>query len=168
MLIFTILLIFTVLMTWLSKIRRFRCFHETGVATVFGIIVGAIIKYIRFHGSYNNSITVENCNNLTVAPEVLKVNINGTFYSYSFKGIMRQSRARERTRSTLDLQPRNLLPRPLTTDYIFRRLQHKETLFFSKLGGDLNVRLYGHHHLNFLYRHNGVWIQCLHGYPRVV
>jgi sodium/hydrogen exchanger-like protein 6/7 len=88
MLIFTNLLIFTVLMTWLFKIRRFRCFHETGVATVFGIVVGAVIKYNRFHDTYNNSITVENCNNLSVAPEVLKVNINGTFYSYSFKGII--------------------------------------------------------------------------------
>lgn len=88
MLIFTNLLIFTVLMTWLFKIRRFRCFHETGVATVFGIVVGAFIKYYRFHDIQDNSITVENCSHLTIAPEILKVNINGTLYSYGFKGII--------------------------------------------------------------------------------
>lgn len=88
MLIFIALLIVTVLMTWLFKIRRFRCFHETGVATVFGIMVGAIIKYNQLHTTDNNSIRIDNCNNLTVAPEILEVDINGTFYSYSFKGIL--------------------------------------------------------------------------------
>ena len=48
MLIFTVLLILTVLMTWLFKIQRFRWFHETGVATVFGIVVGAVISTIAF------------------------------------------------------------------------------------------------------------------------
>lgn len=88
MLIFIGLLIVTVLMTWLFKIQRFRCFHETGVATVFGIGVGAVIKYYQFHATYDNSIRVDNCNNLTVAPEILEVNINGTLYTYSFKGIL--------------------------------------------------------------------------------
>ena len=44
MLILICLLIATVLVIWLFKIKKFSIFHETGVAMIFGIIVGGIIR----------------------------------------------------------------------------------------------------------------------------
>ena len=50
MFILITLLIINVLMIWLFKIRRFEFFHETGVAMILGVMVGAIIKYSENHG----------------------------------------------------------------------------------------------------------------------
>ena len=50
MLILITLLIINVLMIWLFKIRRFEIFHETGVAMILGVVVGAIIKYSESRG----------------------------------------------------------------------------------------------------------------------
>ena len=44
-LLYTCLLALTVLTIWLFKHRRIRYLHETGLALVYGLIVGAIIKY---------------------------------------------------------------------------------------------------------------------------
>ena len=171
MLIFTNLLIFTVLMTWLFKIRRFRCLHETGVATVFGIIVGAIIKYIRFHDSYNNSITVDSCNNLTVAPEILKVNINGTFYSYAFKGIIyHDDDAYENeleARSTFNPE---IFFHVLLPPIIFSAgYNMKKRYFFRNLGAILTYAFMGTIISAFSTGiYNSVWIQRIHMDTRVV
>lgn len=43
---YTILLIMTVLTIWLFKTRRARYLHETGLAIIYGLIVGAILRYI--------------------------------------------------------------------------------------------------------------------------
>ncbi|XP_030748626.1 sodium/hydrogen exchanger 7 isoform X1 [Sitophilus oryzae] len=42
---YTLLLILTVLTIWLFKHRRFSFIHETGLAVIYGLIVGAIIRY---------------------------------------------------------------------------------------------------------------------------
>lgn len=145
MLIFITLLIVTVLMTWLFKIRRFRCFHETGVATVFGIVVGVVIKYSRFHPMYDNSIRVENCNNLTVAPEILEVNINGTLYSYSFKGILfenedsRENELEVRTTFNPEIFFHVLLP-PIIFSAGYNM---KKRYFFRNLGAIITYALIG-------------------------
>ena len=44
-LLYTCLLALTVVTIWLFKHRRIRYLHETGLALVYGLIVGAIIKY---------------------------------------------------------------------------------------------------------------------------
>ncbi|XP_039292281.1 sodium/hydrogen exchanger 6 [Nilaparvata lugens] len=46
LLLYTFLLILTVLTIWLFKHRRFRFLHETGLAVIYGLIVGAMIRYI--------------------------------------------------------------------------------------------------------------------------
>ncbi|XP_050313259.1 sodium/hydrogen exchanger 7 isoform X1 [Anthonomus grandis grandis] len=42
---YTLLLILTVLTIWLFKHRRLSFIHETGLAVIYGLIVGAIIRY---------------------------------------------------------------------------------------------------------------------------
>ncbi|XP_026472497.1 sodium/hydrogen exchanger 7 isoform X2 [Ctenocephalides felis] len=45
LLIYTILLTLTVLTIWLFKHRRVSWLHETGLAVIYGLIVGAVIRY---------------------------------------------------------------------------------------------------------------------------
>ncbi|XP_075225926.1 na[+]/H[+] hydrogen exchanger 3 isoform X2 [Lycorma delicatula] len=45
LLLYTFLLILTVLTIWLFKHRRLRFLHETGLAVIYGLIVGAMIRY---------------------------------------------------------------------------------------------------------------------------
>ena len=88
MLILITLLIINVLMIWLFKIRRFEIFHETGVAMILGVVVGAIIKYSESRGEKKPlAVKLKNCGNITIAPKNVFVNINGTEYSYTLTGI---------------------------------------------------------------------------------
>nr|XP_050860364.1 sodium/hydrogen exchanger 7 isoform X2 [Vespula vulgaris] len=45
LLLYTFLLILTVLTIWTFKHRRLRFLHETGLAVIYGLIIGAIIRY---------------------------------------------------------------------------------------------------------------------------
>ena len=45
LLLYTCLLTLTVLTIWLFKHRRIRYLHQTGLAIVYGLVIGAIIKY---------------------------------------------------------------------------------------------------------------------------
>ena len=45
LLMFTCLLSLTVVTIWLFKHRRIRYLHETGLALVYGLVIGAVIRY---------------------------------------------------------------------------------------------------------------------------
>ncbi|XP_063700085.1 sodium/hydrogen exchanger 7 isoform X3 [Culicoides brevitarsis] len=45
LLVYTVLIALTVLTTWLFKHHRVAWLHETGLAVIYGLIVGAIIRY---------------------------------------------------------------------------------------------------------------------------
>ena len=45
LLLYTFLLTLTVLTIWLFKHRRIRYLHETGLALVYGLVIGAVVKY---------------------------------------------------------------------------------------------------------------------------
>ena len=45
LLLYTLLLTMTVLTVWLFKHRRIRYLHETGLAIIYGLLVGAVIRY---------------------------------------------------------------------------------------------------------------------------
>ena len=85
------LLIATVLVIWLFKLRRFSVFHETGVAMLFGIIVGGIIRLSEEKDNVEKFVHVSNCENLTTAPRNMWMKINGTDYSYVLSGIVQHS-----------------------------------------------------------------------------
>lgn len=54
---YTFLLILTVCTIWLFKRRRARFLHETGLAIIYGLIIGAIIRYV---GDANSTFITRN------------------------------------------------------------------------------------------------------------
>uniref|UniRef100_A0A8D8TZE7 Sodium/hydrogen exchanger 7 n=1 Tax=Cacopsylla melanoneura TaxID=428564 RepID=A0A8D8TZE7_9HEMI len=97
LLLYTFLLILTVLTIWLFKHRRLRFLHETGLAVIYGLIVGALIRYT---GSTTPLLHIpvvpENAtqlHQLSLPPDTLWLkfpvkgasNVNKT-YGYRFRG----------------------------------------------------------------------------------
>ncbi|XP_075970919.1 na[+]/H[+] hydrogen exchanger 3 isoform X3 [Anticarsia gemmatalis] len=102
LLIYTCLLTLTVLTIWVFKHRRVSWLHETGLAVIYGLIVGAIIRYA---GS-TNQVTYINVQaapetkyNLSVPPDMLRLHfpdklqvssgeapVPNKTYAYSFRG----------------------------------------------------------------------------------
>ncbi|XP_045486379.1 sodium/hydrogen exchanger 7 isoform X13 [Pieris rapae] len=101
LLIYTCLLTLTVLTIWVFKHRRVSWLHETGLAVIYGLIVGAIIRY----GSSTNEITYIDAHpdpdskyNLSVPPDMVRFHFPDKFqvtgdgpvpnktYAYSFRG----------------------------------------------------------------------------------
>ncbi|XP_026319609.1 sodium/hydrogen exchanger 7 isoform X6 [Hyposmocoma kahamanoa] len=102
LLIYTCLLTLTVLTIWVFKHRRVSWLHETGLAVIYGLIVGAIIRY----AGKTNQVTYLDAHpapdtkyNLSVPPDILrfhfpdKIQINSgdapvpnKTYAYSFRG----------------------------------------------------------------------------------
>ncbi|XP_045447717.1 sodium/hydrogen exchanger 7 [Melitaea cinxia] len=102
LLIYTCLLTLTVLTIWVFKHRRVSWLHETGLAVIYGLIVGAIIRYA---GS-TNQVTYIDAHpaadtkyNLSVPPDIVRFHfpdkiqissgelpVPNKTYAYSFRG----------------------------------------------------------------------------------
>lgn len=98
-LIYTFLLILTVCIIWLFKRRRARFLHETGLAIIFGLIAGAIVRYaseetemshvrvLPVPGSnYSDAVPPDN---VFVLLEIAKSEVNrkeNHTYAYTFQG----------------------------------------------------------------------------------
>ncbi|XP_049269670.1 sodium/hydrogen exchanger 9 isoform X2 [Rhipicephalus sanguineus] len=98
-LVYTFLLILTVCIIWFFKRRRARFLHETGLAIIFGLIVGAIVRYaseetemshvrvVPIQGSnYSDAVPPDN---VFVMLEVAKSEIGhkeNKTYAYTFQG----------------------------------------------------------------------------------
>lgn len=99
LLLYTALLILTVLTIWLFKHRRLRFLHETGLAVIYGLIIGALIRYTGTSSSVTH-VSVHSYNNtkynLSVPPDTLWFRFPNRFinssivpnktYAYSFRG----------------------------------------------------------------------------------
>ncbi|XP_071482063.1 sodium/hydrogen exchanger 9-like isoform X1 [Diadema antillarum] len=59
LLLFLVLLVVTILTTWLFKHHRFRFMHETGLAMIYGVIVGVIVFYVSSGNGEDSYVAVE-------------------------------------------------------------------------------------------------------------
>ncbi|XP_075878438.1 sodium/hydrogen exchanger 6-like [Nelusetta ayraudi] len=84
LLIFIMLLTLTILTIWLFKHRRFRFLHETGLAMIYGLLVGVILRF-GVHVPPSMSDVVLSCA-VNASPATLLVNVSGRFYEYTLKG----------------------------------------------------------------------------------
>nr|XP_057943890.1 sodium/hydrogen exchanger 6-like isoform X2 [Doryrhamphus excisus] len=84
LLIFIMLLTLTILTIWLFKHRRFRFLHETGLAMIYGLLVGVILRF-GVHVPQSMSDVVQGCA-VNASPATLLVNVSGRFYEYTLKG----------------------------------------------------------------------------------
>ncbi|XP_014864745.1 PREDICTED: sodium/hydrogen exchanger 6-like [Poecilia mexicana] len=84
LLIFIMLLTLTILTIWLFKHRRFRFLHETGLAMIYGLLVGVILRFGIHVPQSMNDVVLECAVN--ASPATLLVNISGRFYEYTLKG----------------------------------------------------------------------------------
>ncbi|XP_030009679.1 sodium/hydrogen exchanger 6-like isoform X1 [Sphaeramia orbicularis] len=84
LLIFIMLLTLTILTIWLFKHRRFRFLHETGLAMIYGLLVGVILRF-GVHVPQSMTDVVLSCA-VNASPATLLVNVSGRFYEYTLKG----------------------------------------------------------------------------------
>ncbi|MEE6508239.1 hypothetical protein FKM82_019933 [Ascaphus truei] len=84
LLTFILLLTLTILTIWLFKHRRARFLHETGLAMIYGLIVGLIIRYgTPSTSGHDKPIS---CAEENRAFSTLLVNVSGKFFEYTLKG----------------------------------------------------------------------------------
>lgn len=93
---YTFLLILTVLTIWLFKHRRVSFLHETGLAVIYGLIVGAIIRYAGSTGEVLHMSVISNDLNYnsSLPPDALALNfpvrsgplLKNKTYEYTFRG----------------------------------------------------------------------------------
>ncbi|KAM6907207.1 sodium/hydrogen exchanger 6-like [Xenentodon cancila] len=84
LLIFIMLLTLTILTIWLFKHRRFRFLHETGLAMIYGLLVGVILRF-GIHVPQSMSNVTLSCA-VNASPATLLLNVSGRFYEYTLKG----------------------------------------------------------------------------------
>ncbi|XP_031814941.1 sodium/hydrogen exchanger 7 isoform X3 [Sarcophilus harrisii] len=84
LLTFILLLTLTILTIWLFKHRRVRFLHETGLAMIYGLIVGVILRYgIPATSGHDKSLS---CSQEDRPFSTLLVNVSGKFFEYTLKG----------------------------------------------------------------------------------
>uniref|UniRef100_A0A1A8FUP6 Sodium/hydrogen exchanger n=2 Tax=Nothobranchius korthausae TaxID=1143690 RepID=A0A1A8FUP6_9TELE len=85
LLTFILLLTLTILTIWLFKHRRVRFLHETGLAMIYGLLVGVILRYGIPATSYHNK-TPLSCSMKEGPSSTLLLNVSGKFFEYTLKG----------------------------------------------------------------------------------
>ncbi|XP_060942010.1 sodium/hydrogen exchanger 6-like [Limanda limanda] len=93
LLIFIMLLTLTILTIWLFKHRRFRFLHETGLAMIYGVLVGVILRF-GVHVPQSMNETVLSCA-VNASPATLLVNVSGRFYEYTLRGEVSRSKGHQ-------------------------------------------------------------------------
>ncbi|XP_063999575.1 sodium/hydrogen exchanger 7 isoform X1 [Pogoniulus pusillus] len=84
LLTFILLLTLTILTIWLFKHRRVRFLHETGLAMIYGLIVGVILRYGTPSSSGHDKPF--SCSQENRPFTTLLVNVSGKFFEYTLKG----------------------------------------------------------------------------------
>ncbi|XP_037403535.1 sodium/hydrogen exchanger 6b [Pygocentrus nattereri] len=82
--LFTLLLTTTILTTWLFKHRRCRLLHETGLAMIYGLLVGVVLRF-GVHVQPDVIDAPLSCVSNS-SPPALLLNISGRLYEYTLRG----------------------------------------------------------------------------------
>ncbi|CAG01389.1 unnamed protein product, partial [Tetraodon nigroviridis] len=85
LLTFILLLTLTILTIWLFKHRRVRFLHETGLAMIYGLLVGVLLRYGIPATSYHNGSPLS-CVTSVRPSSTLLLNVSGRFFEYTLKG----------------------------------------------------------------------------------
>uniref|UniRef100_A0A8C2GVG0 Sodium/hydrogen exchanger n=1 Tax=Cyprinus carpio TaxID=7962 RepID=A0A8C2GVG0_CYPCA len=85
LLTFILLLTLTILTIWLFKHRRVRFLHETGLAMIYGLLVGVILRYGIPSTSYHNK-TPPSCTLQERPVSTVLLNVSGKLFEYTLKG----------------------------------------------------------------------------------
>ncbi|XP_061595468.1 sodium/hydrogen exchanger 6-like isoform X2 [Cololabis saira] len=93
LLIFITLLTLTILTIWLFKHRRVRFLHETGLAMIYGLLVGVILRF-GIHVPQTMSNVTLSCA-VNASPATLLLNVSGRFYEYTLKGEVNRGRGHQ-------------------------------------------------------------------------
>ncbi|XP_076164386.1 na[+]/H[+] hydrogen exchanger 3 isoform X6 [Ptiloglossa arizonensis] len=153
LLLYTFLLILTVLTIWTFKHRRLRFLHETGLAVIYGLIIGAIIRYGFATSStiLHMPVVPDNSSkyNQSVPPDTLWLRfpedkgglIKSKTFSYSFRGEIHKQDSEIDLKATFDPEIFfNIILPPI----IFHAgYSLKRKYFFRNLGAILMYALIG-------------------------
>uniref|UniRef100_A0A8C9TBR5 Solute carrier family 9 member A6a n=1 Tax=Scleropages formosus TaxID=113540 RepID=A0A8C9TBR5_SCLFO len=131
LLVFISLLTLTILTIWLFKHRRARFLHETGLAMIYGLLVGVILRY-GVHIPRDISNVTLSCQ-VNSSPGTLLVNVSGRYYEYTLKGEISASEVhevrdnemlppRKPTRDHFPLASMRCLPPSLFQRHFFRNI----------------------------------------------
>ncbi|XP_061895265.1 sodium/hydrogen exchanger 7 [Entelurus aequoreus] len=85
LLTFMLLLTLTILTIWLFKHRTVRFLHETGLAMIYGLLVGVILRYGIPATSYHNR-SPPSCSLATGPTSSLVLNVSGRLLEFTLKG----------------------------------------------------------------------------------
>lgn len=84
LLVFILLLIVTILTTWLFKHRRVRYLHESGLALIYGLLVGVTLRYASVPGPPTPPPRLD-CPLVDGGPDTLVVNASGQLLEYTLR-----------------------------------------------------------------------------------
>ncbi|XP_060597483.1 sodium/hydrogen exchanger 6-like, partial [Ruditapes philippinarum] len=85
------LLLLTILTVWLFKHRRFRFVHETGLSIIYGLIVGAVIRYTSHPNVQSTAHAVLQKYDKADPPEAVFVNFSHIVHNKSEEKIIKYS-----------------------------------------------------------------------------
>uniref|UniRef100_A0A8B9HNI6 Sodium/hydrogen exchanger n=1 Tax=Astyanax mexicanus TaxID=7994 RepID=A0A8B9HNI6_ASTMX len=135
-LLFTLLLTATILTTWLFKHHRLRLLHETGLAMIYGLLMGVILRF-GVHVQPDLIDAPLTCV-FNSSPRSLLLNISGRLFEYTLSG-----EASDTPREDVTFDPEvffNILLPPI----IFHAgYSLKRRYFFRNLGSILSYAFVG-------------------------
>lgn len=151
LLTYSVLLIITILFIWGFKHRRLRFVHETGLAIIFGLITGVIIRYSSYTGPTYEKAILEHSENRSednlpdyVQLEILsdREDVKNSSYLYKFDKRMADSKFSEyEEKATFD--PELFFNVMLPPIIFYAGFSMKRRHFFRNFGSIMTFAFFG-------------------------